>query len=165
MTKLSFYRFGHEDSPYQNRPLLFNQSGKIIINFSRYFLTGRPYTPRTKGIPSISEAQSEALDALHFTARKLRVETSIQTGDMRFINNLALLHSREPYEDDDSNTRHLVRMWLRNDELGWEIPPPLKGKWDQIFHGDPDLEEKWAVVPLPDAALPLVVQPHEGCYF
>lgn len=67
--------------------------------------------------------------------------------------------------DDKYNQRHLIRLWLRNNELGWKIPPPLKEKWDQIFNGDSDIEEKWPIVPLPEAPALVMVELHEGCYF
>jgi len=67
---------------------------------------------------------------------------------MLFINNLAVLHSREGFRDDDRNTRHVVRLWLSNDALGWRLPPPLRSLWEKFFD-DEETEEKWEIIPTP----------------
>lgn len=97
---------------------------------------------------------------MHFAAKKYSLKTTMRPGDMRFINNLALLHCREPYEDDKNSQRHLVRLWLRNENLGWKIPQALMGKWDEIFQGDPDGEERWPILPLPEAPRLVFVELH-----
>ena len=40
-----------------------------------------------------------------------------------------------------SDSRHLLRLWLRDKELGWEIPALLKGVWDGVFGGMDGKEE------------------------
>jgi hypothetical protein len=98
-------------------------------------------------LPPLTEAQAEALDAVHFIAAKHRLETSMREGDIRFINNLAVLHSREAYKDDETHKRHLVRLWLRNEELAWELPAPLKLAWARVFD-DEERGERWDVEPV-----------------
>jgi hypothetical protein len=29
--------------------------------------------------------------------------------------------------------RHLLRLWLRDPELAWETPGPLKRRWDDLY--------------------------------
>ena len=115
----------------------------MILNFSRRILTGAPVSPRTPGIPPITEAQAEALDAVHFTALKHQLSIPMQRGDLRFINNHAVLHSRDAFEDSDQSQRHLVRLWLRHPEKAWKMPQGLEMAWDRVYMdlGDQSNEE------------------------
>lgn len=54
---------------------------------------------RNPEIPPISEAQAEALDALHFLGEEFCVGTDLQKGDMQFVNNLAVFHARDGFRD------------------------------------------------------------------
>ena len=29
--------------------------------------------------------------------------------------------------------RHLLRLWLRDEENAWETPAPLRERWDNVF--------------------------------
>ena len=44
----------------------------------------------------------------------VQVEMTFQHGDMQFVNNFVILHSRGEYRDDSQHKRHLVRLWLEN---------------------------------------------------
>lgn len=44
----------------------------------------------------------------------MAVEMTFQRGDMQFVNNFVILHSRTEYRDDADHQRHLVRLWLEN---------------------------------------------------
>ena len=47
------------------------------------------------------------------TARAdMQLSMGLQKGDMQFINNYVILHSRTEYRDDADHRRHLVRLWL-----------------------------------------------------
>jgi hypothetical protein len=144
---------------YYTRPVLFYHNSKIIASFSRRLLVGHPpQTPRTPGIPGLSEAQAEALDAMHFIARKHEFKPRMQRGDLRFINNMAVLHRREAFtnsrandgvvrvDDNKDGVRHLVRIWLNNELLCWKLPRPLRLAWARVFEDD-EREERWDLVP------------------
>lgn len=80
-----------------------------------------------------------------------------QRGDMLFINNHGVLHSREAFEDNAASPRYLVRMWLQSeqDELRWRLPRgPLKDGNARIY-GDNELGEQWNVVDAPRVAFRL----------
>lgn len=71
---------------------------------------------------------------MHFTANDHALEIQLEKGDIQFSNNLALFHAREAFKDGaDSQKRHLVRMWLRNDNLAWETPKELEEPWKEIY--------------------------------
>src|SRR5271156_15300 len=136
------HRYGR-DPTYYNRALLYYHDEKTLINFSRRVLTSHPISPRTKGIPGLTEAQAEALDAVHFTAKKHKLNFATEKGDMRFINNFAVLHGREAYSDHDMDPdvdeterrsqRHLLRLWLHNEKMAWKLPSALKLVWARTF--------------------------------
>ena len=44
----------------------------------------------------------------------IAVEMTFQEGDMQFVNNFVILHSRSEYRDKPGRKRHLVRLWLEN---------------------------------------------------
>ncbi|OTB19125.1 hypothetical protein K445DRAFT_38349, partial [Daldinia sp. EC12] len=83
--------------------------------------------------PDITPRQAEALDKLQKAACKHGVDLEAQTGDIIFINNLSLLHSRDSYEDSYMLPRHYVRLWLRNSERAWDIPSSMRMPWDAVF--------------------------------
>ena len=130
------------------RPLLFYHGGHIILNFAREPLIGLDNVKRTEGFPVLSGEQREALDLIESLARESQLILDIQPGDLTFINNHALLHSREAFEDDPRATRYLVRMWLKNGELAWKLPYQLQMGNQRIYESN-ELEEKWNVVALP----------------
>ncbi len=133
--------------PYYNRALLYHHHGKIIMCFGRRLLVGHPpSSPRTPGIPGLTEAQAEALDAVHFVAKKHEIRTSMQKGDLRFLNNMAVLHRREAFMNDDNTYRHLIRLWLNNDMECWKLPAPLRVAWARVFE-DNDRESYWDIEP------------------
>lgn len=142
----SFYSFGR-NPPYHQRSLLHLSNNKPILNFSRRVLTGSPESPRTPGIPPITEAQAEALDAVHFSALRHSLEIELQAGDMVFINNFAIMHSRESFRDTVDSKRYLLRLWLNNPEKGWEIPEGLRLAWDRIFAPLHEIRNYWDVDP------------------
>ncbi|KAF8424962.1 hypothetical protein EV426DRAFT_75425 [Tirmania nivea] len=118
---------------YTTRPLLYSEQGRIVIQYSRRHFTGYGAQTRSPHIPAISEAQAEALDALHFTAEKYSLGLNFRKGDIQYINSLGLLHSRDAFQDDEQHTRHLIRLWLRNDELAWATPGPLQHIWKRLY--------------------------------
>jgi hypothetical protein len=135
----------------------------IILNFSRRHITGSQHTPRTKGIPPISEAQAEALDAVHFLAEKHELRTTMAPGDLRFFNNLALMHRRDAFEDDSNNSRHLIRLWLRNEEKAWDLPSTLQLAMDRCFAAGAGLAERDYTFLPQEALTPRVLRNKGSC--
>lgn len=87
------------------RPLLYYLDSKIIIQYARRYFTGFHWgLPRNKNIPPITEAQAEALDALHFLAEKYSLALNFQQGDIQYINNLSIFHARDGFKDSPSKT-------------------------------------------------------------
>ncbi|KAK3991426.1 hypothetical protein QBC44DRAFT_341025 [Cladorrhinum sp. PSN332] len=140
------------DPAFYRRALMYYHDNHLITSFSRRLLVGHaPFTPRSKSIPGLTEAQAEALDAVHFIAKKHEIKPRMERGDIRFVNNLGLLHRREAFENvQGSNPRHLVRIWLNNDEgMCWNLPRPLRLAWARVFEEEDDGRGKyWDMAPL-----------------
>ncbi|KAL8409424.1 hypothetical protein RB594_007743 [Gaeumannomyces avenae] len=143
-----FDTFGRTPAFYR-RAVMYHRDGRLVTSFSRRLLCGRPPSePRTAGIPGLTEAQAEALDALHLAARRCEVRPSMARGDLRFINNMAVLHRREAYADAGRDAgRHLVRLWINNPDRCWALPAELDLAWARIFDDDDERERRWDVVP------------------
>lgn len=84
-------------------------------------------------VPELTPEQQAALNALGESAKKHEIQVTLQKGDMLFLNNWAIIHRRDAYEDGKDTSRHLVRLWIRNSELGWKIPKAMAMPWEQAF--------------------------------
>ncbi|KAF4612243.1 hypothetical protein D9613_004589 [Agrocybe pediades] len=128
-----FDGFG-KDPAYTLRPLLFYEDSKIIIQYARRLFTGFLGLPRSEGIPPLTEAQAEALDTVHYLAEKYSLGLSFQKGDIQYINNLSIFHGRDGYKDSPERPRHLLRLWLRDEENAWKIPEALEPTWKRLYY-------------------------------
>ncbi|KAG5982220.1 hypothetical protein E4U43_006467 [Claviceps pusilla] len=128
----------------------------MITNFGRAALLGSASHPRPDNLPKLTSIQIEALDAVEAIAKATQLEIQTQAGDIHFINNLAILHRREGFVNGTSymEKRHLVRMRLRDDTVGWSIPQELQHEWTQAF-ANQALARVWHVEPMPDGYFPL----------
>lgn len=101
-------RFGNVKKPYTERPLLYYEPAskstpeRMIIQYARRTFTGFGALPRSFNIPPITEAQAEALDALHFLAEKFAVRLDFRQGDIQYVNNLSIFHARDKFVDTPS---------------------------------------------------------------
>lgn len=120
---------------FYRRPVMFlgDVSAAPEMVFSRGALIRSPQGFRPSNIPLLTRRQGAALDALHFTAASLAYRVEYQKGDVLFFNNRRLLHGREAFQDDASGKRHLLRLWLRDEELAGTPPPPLDKVWEDGF--------------------------------
>lgn len=120
--KTDICRFGNPDKPYTFRPLLYHQPAtdttpeRILIQYARRYFTGFLAQPRSKDIPPITEAQAEALDALHFLAEEHSASLGFQKGDIQYVNNLSIFHARNGFKDGPGQEcvyqPYIERWWL-----------------------------------------------------
>ncbi|RMD40168.1 hypothetical protein DV735_g4956, partial [Chaetothyriales sp. CBS 134920] len=143
--------FGDPKQPFFSRPLLHYQPAtdkspeRVALQYARRLFTGFGALPRSANIPPISEAQAEALDALHFLGERFNIGLNFKKGDIQYVNNLAVFHARDGFTNTKEQQRHLVRLWQRDPEFAWETPSPFKAKWEQLYSGvTPDSQ----VIPL-----------------
>ncbi|KAM0330168.1 hypothetical protein ACHAQA_004341 [Verticillium albo-atrum] len=132
-----------------NRPLLYHQPAsadgkvpdRVLLQYGRRYYVGYGELPRSSHLPPITEAQAEALDALHFLGERFSVSTNFEKGDMQYVNNVAIFHARDGFTVTELEQRHLLRQWLRDPEYAWETPAPLAARWDRVYGGvTPELQ-------------------------
>lgn len=118
------------------RPILFpeRKHGPFFC-FSRQKITGSEHYPLSPSLPAMSEEQAEALDMVHYVAEDHGLTMTLDPGDMLFYNNLAVLHGRTAFKDADTgdHRRHIIRLWVRNEEHAWETPPALAREWHLVY--------------------------------
>jgi hypothetical protein len=68
------------------------------------------------GVPKFTPAQKEAADLYRQTIDEHALDIDFRRGDIQFLNNFVMLHTRRGYEDwdDPARKRHLLRLWLRD---------------------------------------------------
>ena len=130
----------------ESRPLLYYHNGRIILNYNRQALMSVDGSSRSAHLRNLSALQVEALDAIEGIARKCRLSFNMDSGDMLFINNNAMLHARQGFTDSVWSTRHLHRLWLRDPLMAWKLPLDME-KGNQMIYGLSRWEEKWDLVP------------------
>lgn len=69
--------------------------------------------------PPLTNAQSEAIRSAEDLAEEHHFEVDFEVGDIQFLNNFVLLHTRDEYEDwpEKERKRLLWRLWLADDGL------------------------------------------------
>src|SRR5215831_11738321 len=76
-----------------------------------------------RGVPMFTPAQQDAVEVYRQTVEECALDIDFQHGDIQFLNNFVMLHTRREYEDwpEENRKRHLLRLWLYDPE-GRPIP-------------------------------------------
>ena len=73
-----------------------------------------------EGHVEMSEGEREALNFMEEISNRpdVRLDFMMEPGDLMFVNNCLILHTRTAFEDSDDPAlrRHLLRLWLREDD-------------------------------------------------
>jgi hypothetical protein len=76
--------------------------------------------------------EAAAMEFLNATAARedIRLEMTLDPGDMQFCNNHVVLHSRTAYEDwpEPDRKRHMLRLWLNN-PAGRKLAPEFADRY------------------------------------
>ncbi|SEM50895.1 TauD/TfdA family dioxygenase [Streptacidiphilus jiangxiensis] len=99
--------------PWHELPLAVWQDGRLSLRYDRLRLDS---ARRFRQEPRPQPADAELFDLLDDLAASpgFRHELQLEVGDVLLLNNHAVLHSREAFEDgpDPAHRRHLLRLWL-----------------------------------------------------
>jgi hypothetical protein len=146
---------------YERRPVLYSVNGKPEMIFSRGGLLRSKASQRLSVLPLLNSSQAEALDTVHFTAKKYSLSVVWEKGDVLFFNNRKILHGRDAFRDAEEGTgsRHFIRFWLQDEELAGPPPECLQERWNYMFDkrvGDGGVdaeaeEERWPLEPISKA--------------
>ncbi|MFB5283187.1 TauD/TfdA family dioxygenase [Peribacillus asahii] len=121
----SFDRRGEEgpgEAPVFTSPIFSYYDGKLSCRYVRLFIESAQEKTGIK----LSKVEIEALDILDSLLHdeNMHFNMMLEEGDMQFVNNYVVLHSRTQYEDYEEleRKRHLLRLWLTMPN-GREISP------------------------------------------
>ncbi len=99
--------------PWYRMPVFNPYRGRMLTSYVR---SGIRKAQRFDEVPRISDEQREAFDYLDALAEgpEFHLDMEFGPGDMQFVCNHSILHSRTAYEDwsEPDRKRHLLRLWL-----------------------------------------------------
>lgn len=83
----------------------------------RYVYTAIVTAARKAGL-TFTDQETAAMEFLNLTAQRedIRLEMTLEPGDMQFCNNHMVLHSRTAYQEwpEPERKRHMLRLWLNH---------------------------------------------------
>ena len=93
-----------------------------------------------EGAPDITEQQLKAIEVIEEIAEDLHYAMELQKGDIQFVNNSVLFHTRTEYQDWPEPDRHrqLWRLWLVIPDF--RPLDPFHTHWRSGIHGDETVE-------------------------
>ena len=102
-----------DEPPFYMAPVYSLRDGHFAARYIRNHIRSSQLRDDT---PRLTEADHSALDIIQDLAEtdQFRFDMVLQRGDMQFVNNHVLIHSRTHFEDfdDPERKRHLLRLWL-----------------------------------------------------
>ena len=100
--------------PWYILPVFNYQDGWFSCRYSRQYIDS---TQRFEQVPRMSPEQIEAFDMMDALLAELKLEMQFEIGDIQFLFNHVMLHSRSAFEDwpEPERKRHLFRLWLTID--------------------------------------------------
>jgi hypothetical protein len=103
-----------EEAPYFEMPIFGERNGQFACRHVRNHITGAQVA--FAEVPRLRPDQLEALDRFDATLAReqLCFRMFLEPGDIQFLNNYRVLHSRTAFEDhaQPEQRRHLLRLWL-----------------------------------------------------
>ena len=101
------------------------------------------------GVNPHTAEQLEAVEAVQRIADELRLDIEFEQGDMQFVHNHTIMHSRQAFEDHEASQkkRHLLRLWLLNHD-GRPLPDAYYER-----HGTRETVERPGGIVGPDTVL------------
>jgi hypothetical protein len=103
--------------PWYELPVFNPHEGRMITSYVRSAIRK---AQRFEEVPRVSEELTEAMDFLDALAESpdLHLDMELAVGDIQFVCNHYILHSRTNYEDhaQPAARRHLLRLWLACDD-------------------------------------------------
>ncbi len=108
--------------PWFRMPMFQIHNGRFV---GHHFPGGIRAGQMMPEIPKLTARQLEALDLVDEIAndRDIHLSMQLEKGDIQFLNNLVLTHTRTAYEDypEPERRRHMLRLWLVTPE-GRDLP-------------------------------------------
>ncbi len=108
------------DLPYFAQPIFTFHEGYFTATGAGAVIDKAQKLP---GVPKFTPVQKEAIEVYRATVDEIALDIDFQRGDIQFLNNFVMLHTRREYRDwpEQDRKRHLLRLWLY-DAQGRPIP-------------------------------------------
>jgi len=104
---------GEGQRPYWRIPLACWYDHRLSMRYVRGYIES---AQRFNDVPRLTAEQIELLDLIDEIAAsdEFRLDMDFEVGDMQFVSNYTVLHSRTDYDDfeEPELKRHLLRLWL-----------------------------------------------------
>ncbi len=101
------------EDPYFALPVISEVAGAPRVFFIGWYIRDAQRHP---AVPRLTARQTEAIELIERIANdeSVHLEMDFRAGDIQWLANDRILHSREAYEDhpDPEQRRHLLRLWL-----------------------------------------------------
>jgi hypothetical protein len=111
-----FDRYGEErpgEQPWIAMPIVTGLPNRFRFTYLRWYIDKAQSHPE---VPQLTDARVELLDLVDELASNpaLHLNMDFAPGDIQWLANRTILHSRTGYEDydDPARRRHLLRLWL-----------------------------------------------------
>lgn len=115
--------------PYTRQPIFYQEpdgARRVFSKYDPYYIRSLSRFSDAGIIPPLSDAQQHAVTVLEETCQRHALHMVLEVGDIQFLSNLHVLHSRTAYKDypAPAPARHLMRLWLATPEGegGWKLP-------------------------------------------
>lgn len=118
--------------PYYKEPRYALFEGRFYAQHGPTYVKSAQRFPE---VPRLSEAQLAAMELIDRLAAsdEFRLDMDFRPGDIQFLNNHLVLHSRTGFEDYDEpdRKRHLLRLWLRTPGYA-SVPPFFRARFEDM---------------------------------
>jgi len=102
------------EPPFFPLPICHVINGKLRFFYIGWYIRN---AQRHAAVPRLTNEQNELLELIEQTANdpEYYLDMDFEVGDIQFLNNAVILHSRTEYEDyeEPELKRHLLRLWLK----------------------------------------------------
>jgi hypothetical protein len=118
--------------PYYAGPMFSLLNDRLFCRYNRSYIDS---AQRFDDVPRLTPLQVEALDLIDQLCNDpdLHLDMSFEPGDMQFLCNYTVLHSRTDYEDypDKERRRYLLRLWLDTGILD-RLPESFEDRFEDM---------------------------------
>jgi len=123
--------------PWFDMPIYHRHAGRLTCIYVRQYIeSAQAQFPQAK---RLSAAQVAAMDLLDELANDPQIHLSMafQPGDMQFLHNHQILHSRNDFENwpEAERHRHLLRLWLAPAGAR-PLPEPFAARYGSVVPGE-----------------------------
>jgi len=123
--------------PWFELPVFNWHGGELSTIYSgQYIRSAQANFPEARRLTALEHEALDYLDALS-NDPELNLTMEFRPGDMQFVHNHQILHSRTDFEDwpEREKRRHLLRLWLAP-RYARELPPAYAQRYGSIVPGD-----------------------------